>query len=424
MIKAYIKRIADASLAAAFVGTMAAYPFQHTFAGGLLFAGFSAATIGGIADSFAVSALFRHPLRIPWPRFMGTRVIPRNRERLINEVVNMVQHELLSIPNIYKKLDSYHVAGLLMHYLQERGGRAEVERLLQQFMTDALYTVDLSELAAGLQSFLLDQAERWPVSDTVADIGEWTIKNGYDERIIDFFIMELIRLVRTNEFRTLAEQLIASAIESYEAGKRNRKFVNAVAGIQADQLSGIVQQKIIALLQQLQSPEHPNHIRLKEQIAAFVTRLREDEQLRDRVEAIKLALIATAREQFQLWPYLERWLESYRKQDALRSGDFADVFPRLHQLIGDLIEKLARDEASLDRLDTLIKKNAMKWLERKHDSIGKLVRDGLSRFSEEQLLEFVHDKAGHDLQFIRLNGTFVGGLIGIVLYLATFWVGR
>jgi len=427
MIKANIKRIADASLVTAFIGTLAAYPFQHSFGGGLLFAGFSAATIGGIADAFAVTALFRHPLRIPWPRFMGTRVIPRNQERLVNEIVDMVQYELLSIPSIHKKLDSYHVAGLLMSYLQERGGRQEVEKLLQQFLTDAMHTVDLRELADSLQHFLFDQANELQVANLVADIGEWTIRNGYDERLIDFFVRELIRLVNKSEFRTLAEQFIASAIASYEGDKRNRKFVNAVAGIQADQLSLVVQQKVASSLQALLTVDHPNRLRLKEEIAAFVARLRIDDALRGRVEAVKGAILAIAREQLHLGEYLDKWMLSYREKIASAAAEahgFADSFPRLHRMIEEWLSRLSQDQEALNRLDEVIKKNAMKWLEQKHSSIGKLVRDGLNTFSEKELLDFVQDKAGKDLQYIRLNGTFVGGLIGVVLYLATFWIGR
>jgi len=427
MIKTNIKRIADASLVTAFIGTLAAYPFQHSFGGGLLFAGFSAATIGGIADAFAVTALFRHPLRIPWPRFMGTRVIPRNRERLVGEIVDMVQYELLSIPSIHKKLDSYHVANLLMSYLQERGGRQDVEKLLQQFLTDAMHTVDLRELADSLQHFLFDQANELQIADLVADIGEWTIRNGYDERLIDFFVKELIRLVKKTEFRTLAEQFIASAIASYEGDKRNRKFVNAVAGIQADQLSLVVQQKVVSSLQELLTVDHPNRLRLKEEIATFVARLRTDDALRARVEAVKTAVLAIAREQLNLGEYLDKWMTNYKEKAAAAVAaehGFAESFPRLHTMIEEWLSRLSQDQEALNRLDEVIKKNAMKWLEQKHSSIGKLVRDGLNAFSEKELLQFVQDKAGQDLQYIRLNGTFVGGLIGVVLYLATFWIGR
>ncbi|MCQ6559197.1 DUF445 domain-containing protein [Paenibacillus mendelii] len=423
MKKENVKNFADASLVVSFLGTLAVYPFQQSFIGGLFFSGLSAATIGGIADTFAVSALFRHPLRIPWPRFMGTRIIPRNRERLVNEIVSMVQHELLSIPNIQRKLGNYHVASLLMTYLKERGGEQDMERLVQRFASDVLHTVDVRELADSVQNFLLDQAGELQISDLLADIGEWTIRNGYDDKLIEFFVHELIRLVKTEEFRELAERIINSAIETYENGRTNRKFVNSVAGISGDNLSKMVQEKLSLLLLELLSPEHPNHQKLKEQAASFVQRLRDDEALRARVEEGKLTLLALLREQLDLGAYLEDWIQAYR-QRAAEQPDGSALFPWLQQSIHSMIGKLDSNEAAIDRLDALIKKNVLVWIERQHSSIGKLVRDGLNAFSEEQLVQFVHDKAGHDLQFIRLNGTFVGGLIGIVLYLATFWIGR
>ncbi|UVI31375.1 DUF445 domain-containing protein [Paenibacillus spongiae] len=422
MKKENVKSFADASLVASFLGTLAAFPFQHSFIGGLFFSGFSAATIGGIADTFAVSALFRHPLRIPWPRFMGTRIIPRNRDRLVNELVSMVQHELLSIPNIQRKLDHYHVAGLLMTYLKERGGEQDMERLAQRFVSDIIHTVDVREMAESLQNFLLDQAGELQISDLLADIGEWTISNGYDDKLIEFFVHELVRLVQTDEFREMAERIINSAIETYENGRSNRKFVNSMAGISGDNLSQMVQEKLSLFLLEMLSPEHPNHLKLKEQAASIVQRLRSDEALRARVEKAKLTLLSFLREQLDLGTYLEKFAQVYRQKIAQQPDDA--VFPWLAPSIHALIGKLDKNEAAVDRLDALIKKNVLGWIENKHDSIGKLVRDGLNAFSEEALLQFVHDKAGRDLQFIRLNGTFVGGLIGIILYLATFWIGR
>ncbi|MNW70493.1 hypothetical protein D3C74_498360 [compost metagenome] len=70
-----------------------------------------------------------------------------------------------------------------------------------------------------------------------------------------------------------------------------------------------------------------------------------------------------------------------------------------------------------------MKSTLLKWVEQKHSYIGKVVADKLSTFSEEELIELVKDKAGRDLQYIRINGIGVGALIGALLYVATFWIG-
>ncbi|MBB3114717.1 uncharacterized membrane-anchored protein YjiN (DUF445 family) [Paenibacillus phyllosphaerae] len=423
MKKANVKRYADSALTLSFIGTLAAFPFQHTFLGGLCFSGLSAATIGGLADTFAVSALFRQPLGIPWPRFMGTRIIARNRDRLINEIVHMVQHELLSLPSIQKKLDSYDVAVMLQTYLIKHGGQADVSLLLRRFASEVLEGADLGELARTVQRFVLDHARAFEASDLLADIGEWTISNGYDDKVIDFLIKEAIRLVKTNELRSAMEQLIASALESYEQGRNNRKFVNAVAGINPGSMSHVVQMKLALALQQLLRPDNPRRLRLKAWIVDYVERLRTDEETRQRVETMKDQLIELTREHLDLGVMLEEWLHNLKPTEQ-SDGIVSRITSWLERTIGGVVNRLSTDQTALQGLDRMVKQAAMRGIERKHDAIGKLVRDGLQQFSEDELIRFVHDKAGHDLQFIRLNGTLVGGLIGVVLYLATFWIGR
>ena len=88
-------------LGAVSIGFFISYPFKHTLIGGLLAGGFGAAMIGGLADWFAVSALFRRPLGIPF----RTAIIPRNREKIFQALVYMVENQILMKENIKSKLD-------------------------------------------------------------------------------------------------------------------------------------------------------------------------------------------------------------------------------------------------------------------------------------------------------------------------------
>ncbi|MFC4102236.1 DUF445 domain-containing protein [Paenibacillus xanthanilyticus] len=429
--KDHVKRYADSALTLSFVGTLAAYPFQHTFWGGLCYSGFSAATIGGLADTFAVSALFRQPLGIPWPRFMGTRIIARNRDRLINEIVDMVQHELLSLPSIRRKVEHFDVADMLETYLTQHGGEADLTRLLQRFASEAMEGADIGELARKVQAFLLDNAHVFQASDLLADVADWTIRNGYDDKLLDFLIREGIRLVKTAELRQAVEQLIASALKTYEGDRNNRKFVNSVAGINPVSMSHVVQMKLALALQQLLRPDNPKRLRIKEMIAEYARRLREEEALREKVERGKLQVIAFAREHLDFGAMLEEWLRRLKPSSAADAEDSAapssaeqERADWMHRRIADFVRKFSGSRAALESLDGALKQAAMRGFEQKHSAIGRLVREGLEQFTEAELVRFVHDKAGRDLQFIRLNGTVVGGLIGLLLFLATGWVGR
>ncbi|WP_155971367.1 DUF445 domain-containing protein [Paenibacillus sp. Soil522] len=423
MNKLSMKKKADLALLFSAIGIFAAFPFHHTFVGGLFFSLFSAATIGGLADSFAVSALFGNPLRINWPAWMGTNIISRNRERLIGELVKMVQNELLTITNIKERLDEYNIADVLVTYLKQHGGEEGVNDILQQLADDVITTIDLRELSKTLQTFLLEHADSIPVADIAADAGDWTIKNGYDDRIIEFIIPELIRIVKSAPFGSVVDQIVNSAIRSYEGDKFRRKLINFTAGLESANISGRLQQWIVSFLEKFHSEEHPQRKQIKAFIAQFAGRLRTDEQLRYRIEAGKTSLLASLKDELKLDEYIQRGLEVIRQAAAANAEGQLVRYPWIKAKVHEGIAYLEGNEELLTRLDQYVKNTLLKWMEQKHSYIGKLVTDKLNSFSEMELTQLVREKAGRDLQYIRINGIGVGALIGVVLYLATFWIG-
>jgi uncharacterized membrane-anchored protein YjiN (DUF445 family) len=418
-----IKKKADLALLFSAIGILVAFPFHDTFAGGLLFSLFSAATIGGLADSFAVSALFGNPLRIRWPAWMGTNIISRNRERLIGELVKMVQNDLLTIPNIKERLDEYNIADVLVTYLKQHGGEEGINDILQQVANDVITTIDLQELSRTVQTFLLEHADAIPVANIAADAGDWTIKNGYDDRIIEFMIPELIKIVKSAAFGSVIDQIINSAIRSYEGDKFRRKLIDFTAGLEAANLSGRLQEWLVSFLEKFHSEDHPQRKQLKAFIASFVARLRTDEQLRDRIEAGKETLLAAVKADLKLDVYIQRGLESLRQAAAENAEGQLARYPWIKDKVREGIAYLEGNDVLLARLDEYVKTTLLKWMEQKHSYIGKIVTDKLNSFSEEELIELVKEKAGRDLQYIRINGIGVGALIGVVLHLATFWIG-
>ncbi|CAM4211470.1 uncharacterized membrane-anchored protein YjiN (DUF445 family) [Paenibacillus endophyticus] len=418
-----IKKKADLALLFSAIGIFVAFPFHETFVGGLLFSLFSAATIGGLADSFAVSALFGNPLRIKWPAWMGTNIISRNRERLIGELVKMVQNDLLTIPNIKERLDEYNIAEVLVTYLKEHGGEEGVNDILQQVANDVITTIDLQELAKTVQTFLLEHADSIPVSNIAADVGDWTIRNGYDDRIIEFMIPELIKIVKSASFGSVVDQIVKSAIKSYEGDKFRRKLIDFTAGLEAANISGRLQDWLVSFLEKFHDEDHPQRKQIKAFIAQIVVRLRTDEQLRERIEAGKLSLLAAVKSDIRLDVYIERGLEALRKAAADNAEGQLARYPWIKDKVREGVSYLESNSELLERIDQYVKTTVLKWMEQKHSYIGKLVTDKLNDFSEEELISLVKEKAGKDLQYIRINGIGVGALIGVVLHLATFWIG-
>lgn len=354
---------------------------------------------------------------------MGTNIISRNRERLIGELVQMVQNELLTIPNIRERLDEYNIADVLVTYLKQHGGEQGVNDILQQLADDVITTIDLQELAKTVQTFLLEHADSIPVADIAADAGDWTIKNGYDDRIIEFIIPELIKIVKSAPFGAVVDQIVDSAIRSYEGDKFRRKLIDFSAGLEAANISGRLQEWLVSFLQKFHAEDHPQRKEIKAFIAQFVARLRTDEQLRSRIEAGKTTLLASVKDELKLDAFIQRGLESIRLAAASNAEGEQVRYPWIKDKVEEGIAYVVGNTELLTRLDQYVKTTLLKWVEQKHSFIGKMVTDKLNSFSEEELIELVKEKAGRDLQYIRINGIGIGALIGVVLHLATFWIG-
>nr|WP_273545626.1 DUF445 domain-containing protein [Paenibacillus caui] len=408
-------------------GVVAAFPFRDYFWGGVLFSACNAATIGGLADSFAVGALFGNPLKIKWPAFMGTRVIARNRERLIGELGNMVQYELLTTANIQARLSEYSISAILIDYLRKHGGQEDITEIAERLAKELMVKMDVQELANALHELLFGSMEALQASDIAADVADWIVRNGYDEPIIDFLIHELIKIVHTERFRLVIERLADSVLSSYESGKFRRQFVNIAAGLEASSLSGKIQLKIASFLKEMLSPSHAQRIKLKEQMGHFVLRLRSDPDLRDSIERGKLRIINAIKGHVQLDAFVREilnfFLQLSKEDGATGGGKGTALYSWIDRKIEQGIGTLENNEDLLQAIDRYIKKNVLMWIEQRHGFIAQVVTDKLNTYSEQQLIGMVQDKAGPDLQYIRLNGIGIGGLIGAFLYLITFWIG-
>ncbi|MDU4961895.1 MAG: DUF445 domain-containing protein [Sporomusaceae bacterium] len=404
--------LATGTLVVASIFYFVALPYADSFAGGLAVSAFGAAMVGGMADWFAVSALFRKPLGIPW----RTAVIPRNRQRLFAMIVDMVQEELLAKEDIKRKIAEYDIVGVLLNYL-EAGGSRTLKRILHKLIADILEKVEPQAVARFLARFIRENTELIQLSPLLRGVDSWLQQSGADRKVSGFIAAELAGIVRTDDFRDLLTAFMRAALSSYESDKSRRKLFNQAAGVSPAALAVLAQDKLLAWLEQLRQPDHPLPGILRQRFHTYLQRL-EQAQSRDAanesarqlaggvdpagitlraVEALLRQLAAEQQPALQLLRYVDRLL------DKLLAGFQADPLQRL-------------------KVNTLIKQALSAFLDEHHHRIGGLVRERLERFSDAELTAFIESKVGKDLQFIRINGSLIGGLTGSILYCLTFWL--
>lgn len=406
--------LATGTLAVTSFFYFAALPHADSFAGGLAVSACGAAMVGGLADWFAVSALFRKPLGIPW----RTAVIPRNRQRLFAMMVEMVQDELLAKEQIKRKIAGYDIAGVLVNYLQERGGIKTLKRMLHKLLTDILEKIDPQAVARFLERFVRENAADIRLSPLLRGAGGWLLETGVDRKLTGFIVGELAKIVATAEFRGLLSEFMEEALDRYESDKSRRKLFNQAAGLSPNALAAFAQERLLTWLTGLERQDHPFLTALRQRFVLYLQRLEQEPQTTADWEIHKSELlagvdIAAMAQRAALW--LLRQMAAPPQQTAqwLRYAD---------HLVDKMLAAFQADPRQQQRVSAMVKQALTAFVDEHHHQIGALVKERLERFSDDELTVFIEDKVGRDLQFIRVNGSLIGGLAGSILYCLTFWL--
>jgi len=416
MNKLTLRKKTNVIIFVSFISILIFFPFQESFIGGLLFAAFIAATIGGLADSFAVNALFGQPLKIKWPSWMGTRIIARNRDRLISELVEMVEQELLSTEMINKQLKHYDASKTVMSYLQSHDGKKQLKLAIHTLLSDLLKVTNPVVLKQGIVRFAEQGAGSIPFSSLLRQVLQWGLHQGYDESVVTVAVKQLSHFIETDRCRHILAQFIAKALLTYEQNKKGRQFVNGVAGLNAEELSEKVQSIALKYLEQLNDVHHPLRTKISELLQGYVDQLQSDEAVQLKVDEIFRSFIKYATNAWITQEKIASIITSLIAQLEEREQS-SSVLDWVDQKLQHIIDALNGDERRLEQLNVYIRTAMTTFVERNHRYIGGVVRQKLDSFSEQELIELVQEKAGKDLQYIRINGIVIGAFIGIVLFL-------
>jgi uncharacterized membrane-anchored protein YjiN (DUF445 family) len=417
--------VGTVSLAIAVGGAAASHVGLRTgpFAGAtwlhFLAAGFEAAVVGGLADWFAVTALFRHPLGLPIPH---TAIIPTRRAKIIESIVNMVEEEWLSPEVIGQRLARLSPGDAVVEWLRDP---AHVERLgapLRDVLRGLARALTEPEVAGFVDRALQRQLRDLSVDATT---GRWLARLVESESAGVAFTAFASSLANLASQPRTAEQLHwwldRSARALREGGKRlvpfvlrrkffQRRFVEAACDYAAAELANAAR-----------DPEHPLRRVVLGSLGRFADRLAAgDRDALAQAERLRGALL----ESMEAGPLVRDTLARLRAQlehdlDDPHGALAALVDRELHAGIVELLDDPDR-RATFDRW---VRATVEDLVRRHHGQIGITVRENLEALETGELVARIEDRVGADLQFIRLNGALVGGLVGVGLAVARWIAG-
>jgi uncharacterized membrane-anchored protein YjiN (DUF445 family) len=404
------RRLALLVLLAAVAVAVAAYPLRTRWWGGFILAIAEAGIVGGLADWFAVTALFRHPLGLPIPH---TAIIPANWELMAQRVGTMVGDRVLTKDYVTHEISRFDIAELLAR-AAERIKPANLEAAVRAVARWAAEQVTPS--ATGDAALWLTHLARAnPIAPLLATGIEISRKQGWDQRLIEAVAAALIEALDRPDFRTTVGDLVDEVLAGYRA--QMGVYPRILMGL-ANTFGLIDRERLVtalhtALKKIADDPDDPLRRRLTETLAALPERLRTDPALAARVEAAKEELLAS--------PAVARLLEDAAV--GLRKLVTADLAAQPSGLVSWITARLdrarrtlAEDTALRQSLDRWLKERLTEAVDRYHDRIARFIERGVHALGPEGAVRLIEEHAGDDLQYIRVNGTVVGGLAGGGLY--------
>lgn len=369
---------------------------RDSFWFGLLEAGAEAALIGGLADWFAVTALFRHPLGLPIPH---TALIPRNKDRIGRRLGRFVTANFLAPELVHERLRTLDVARRTGDWLAQPDNARRAARRIAAVVPHVLGATEDDRLRALLRKTLtahLRAADLAPLLMQAAD--------AVPQREIDIMVSRLIGVAR--EALNRNEGRIMDAVARRNAWWVPRRVDRRMARALIDGIND--------LLDDLLDPHTEARRDLDALLSDLGQKLRHDPDTAARLRLLKNRILRYpgVQAQFaQVWDRLKvLMVQEARTPDSRFQKALADSL----QLLG----RRLRDDSDLrrvveERLEDVIGSVLVPW----RQEIGAFIESVVHRWDARTMTDRLELEVGQDLQFIRINGTLVGALVGCLLYL-------
>jgi uncharacterized membrane-anchored protein YjiN (DUF445 family) len=408
---ARMKRVAAALLAAALAGLALAEWQGAQGAWGWLEAFCEASAVGAVADWFAVVALFRHPLGLPLPH---TAIIPRSKARVADGLAEFVRDHFLDPETLVARLGVFDPSRRLADWLADP---ARVREWVADGRRWALKAVDLFDddrMRRVTLDLVIAQARRWNSAATAAEVLAVLTGGGRHHELLDAGLEKIGGFLGEEEVKArVSELMVRHARKEWPKVIGMVELVTPVARM-ADGLADKLAASVLAELREvLAQPEHPVRRRYDLWLAEFTERLRQDEPLVAAFERVKERAItdpAVLAYAGSVWNDLKALLQADLADEGSLLGD------HIAQAMRDVGERLRDDQSLRASLNEHVMSAAGQLAASLRAGITTHIAQTIKDWDDRQLVDELELSVGKDLQFIRINGTVVGGLVGLLLH--------
>ena len=374
------------------VGVHPAIGFIRAFA--------EAAMVGGLADWFAVTALFRHPLALPIPH---TAIIPRNKDRIGDTLAAFLRDNFLQPSVISRRMRRLDVAGAIARWLTDppEGAGGRFRSGASKLVAQVLEGLDPARLGGRVKAGIGAHLRRTEVSPILGQLLKAAIAERRHAPLLEAAIRWAAATLAAND------HLVRAMV--HEKSGSILRWTGLDSTVADKLISGFDR----LLAEMAEDPAHPLRLKAEEALDRLAWDLQYDRRMRERVEGMKNDLLAN--------PAMQRWLDGLWEQargallNIARDPERA-MAGKLGAVLRQLGETLVHDPRLSHTINRFVRRAVVGIAADYGDGIVRLVSETVRSWDADTITRRLENAVGRDLQYIRINGTIVGGLVGLGIH--------
>jgi uncharacterized membrane-anchored protein YjiN (DUF445 family) len=359
-----------------------------------------AAMIGACADWFAVVALFRHPLGLPIPH---TAIVPHSKERIGIAIGRFTANNFLSPRVLAERIREVDLAGWIARWLKQPGNARSLAQRAASVLQEVVRSLPREDVNAFLTRAARFGLETMPAAPLASRLLALVWAQGEMQMLIEHGISYAsAALVRNRE-----------TIKQKVSQRSYRIIPKWIDGILADRIvAGITR-----ALEEMREPSHPWRVELSTAVEKLINDLATDPDMLARGEELKARLLENPVVVKQIDGM---WIELEDKLDQLATSD--RLFEMFEAMLLTLGERLTSDARIGDGINRWLRVAVLRTVAPRRVEIAAFIRKVVENWDTETLVQRIELQVGRDLQYIRINGTLVGGLVGLIIFSVVRWL--
>lgn len=358
-----------------------------------------AAMVGGLADWFAVTALFRHPLGLPIPH---TAIIPRNKDRIGDTLAAFLKDNFLIPTVVARRMQGVDIAGAAGRFLAKpEGGEGRIREGASRLIADVLASLDDERLGGVVKREIRERIDAFNIAPVLGQAMQAAMKEDKHLPLLDAVVHWTSETLDENE--ALIRELI------HDRANRIMQWT----GLDETLANAILKGFRKMLAEMAVDADHPIRLRAESALEQLAYDLQHDKKMQKRVANFKRSVMDN--------PAMSAWLDSLWQQGRAKMLKAArDPNSIMAGKLGDIIRQIGlalQQDGDMHRaINRFARRAVVGATARYGDGIVRLVSDTVHGWDARTITDRLEQAVGRDLQYIRINGTLVGGLVGLIIH--------